>query len=156
MRLFKSFFLASCLFVSAGSAGSEYYKYVDKTGTMTFTDDLSQVPVDQRKLIESFDEVAGGAYGKVEEKKESMDEPLPYNQVDSQSWLNSLNQTKLILDSESAALKAERIMLIKESGSLDLDPHSYKKRVESLNDKIREFEKNRSQFQEDVEKFKRR
>jgi len=111
--------------------------------------------VDRRKLIESFDEVAGGAYGKVEGEKESMDESLYYSQTDRQSWLDSLSQKKLILDAESAALKEERIMLIKESVSLDLDPQPYKKRVERLNEKIRDFEKKRSQFQEEVEKFKK-
>ena len=48
-------FIVIIFLVSIGSnAGAEFYKYKDENGTIIFTDDYSQVPVDQRANAEKY------------------------------------------------------------------------------------------------------
>ena len=48
--------LAILLIFSALPAAGEFYKYVDENGNTRFTDDINQVPPQQRKGISSYAE----------------------------------------------------------------------------------------------------
>ncbi len=42
--------------VFAGPAFAQFYKYLDKQGVVRFTDDINQVPQDQRAAARSYSE----------------------------------------------------------------------------------------------------
>jgi hypothetical protein len=78
MKAFKILVLISFLLFSV-SASAEFYKYLDENGNVRFTDDINQVPEEQRPRINSYVE------------SESVD-PAPEQEVTQESKENPEQQ----------------------------------------------------------------
>jgi hypothetical protein len=53
MKYLKIFVLISFILFSV-NASAEFYKYTDEDGNVRFTDDINQVPEEQRSKIRSY------------------------------------------------------------------------------------------------------
>ena len=146
MRLLYALLFLICMWLPS-SALAEYYQYRDQNGVLRFTDNLADVPEDQRQQIESYTESEvfvmteeesleylqdtsvqeetgedmEGAY-QSEENGEDMDdadqsEETETGRDDSLAQLKKLNQMKAALDEEFAELMEEKQVLLQYKDS---------------------------------------
>jgi len=146
MRLLYALLFLICMWLPS-SALAEYYQYRDQNGVLRFTDNLADVPEDQRQQIMSYTESETfvmteeesleylqdtsvqeetgedmeGAY-QSEENGEDMDdadqsEETETGRDDSLAQLKKLNQMKAALDEEFAELMEEKQVLLQYKDS---------------------------------------
>ncbi len=65
------------VFAVSSLSFAEYYKYTGKDGKISFTDDLSKIPVDQRKNLKAYE--SSNTYDKNAVTKTSKDKILYYD-----------------------------------------------------------------------------
>ncbi len=146
MRLLYALLFLICMLLPS-SVLAEYYQYRDQNGVLRFTDNLADVPEDQRQQIKSYTESEvfvmteeesleylqdtsvqeetgedmEGAY-QSEENGEDMDdadqsEETETGRDDSLAQLKKLNQMKAALDEEFAELMEEKQVLLQYKDS---------------------------------------
>ena len=163
------------LLVGFSPSVAEYYKYRDTQGNIRYTDNLADVPMDQRPATETFEEAPSNtlsetAVGQEDSSKESEseesndlekgDEAAPV--VDEQK-IEELNQRKKELAAEFAGLMEEKYTLLKEkkrlAGTLaGRDAKmvaEYDDKVKKLNQKIADYQKRREAFQKEVDEVQK-
>lgn len=131
---------------------AEYYKYRDANGILRFTDNLLEVPEDQRENIQAYQEaVTPEPEVEVEISAEEQEKLLN----DRNSLVEQLNQEREVLEKTYTELEAERNTLLAASPSPD-DQEAYeahRKRIEDFNLKIKRYEEQRKEFQAKVDRF---
>jgi hypothetical protein len=146
MRLLFALLFLICMLLPS-SALAEYYQYRDQNGVLRFTDNLADVPEDQRQQIKSYTESEAfvmteeesmeylqdtsaqeetgedmeGA-DKSEETGEDMEgadqsEETETGRDDNLAQLKKLNQMKAVLDEEFAELMEEKQVLLQYKDS---------------------------------------
>ena len=146
MRLLYALLFLICMWLPS-SVLAEYYQYRDQNGVLRFTDNLADIPEDQRQQIESYTESEDfvmteeesleylqdtsvqeetgedmeGAY-QSEENGEDMDdadqsEETETGRDDNLVQLKKLNQMKAALDEEFAELMEEKQVLLQYKDS---------------------------------------
>ncbi len=173
MRLLFALLFLICMWLPS-SVLAEYYQYRDQNGVLRFTDNLADVPKDQRQQIESYTE--SEAFVMTEEESleylqdtsvqeetgEDMDdadqiEETDTGRDDSLAQLKKLNQMKAALDEEFAELMEEKQVLLqykesKKSISVK-EAKAYQKKVTLLNQRITDFEERRQVFKKEADAF---
>lgn len=151
-------------------AQAEMYKYRDQEGNLRFTDNLAQIPEDQRPQAETLEEIEPdkAAAPKTSDgddaarKTESApdDDPAADIAVD-QALLDELNQRKKELDSEFAGLMSEKYALLQEKerltglASRDVEARgAYERKVADLNDRIDDYKQRRDAYEEECAQVK--
>ena len=154
--------LAILLIFIVGSlpASAEFYKYVDKNGVALYTDDLSQVPVDQRPGVKEFTESAikepistqntetpSIAYEQNQEAKEDID-----------AMKARLERIKQELDQEYQALAKEKQQVAAEKKNIKnySDIPANNDKIIELNEKIKKYEEKQKAFNQEVKSFNAR
>ncbi len=134
---------------------AEFYRYTDENGVLHYTDNLVEVPVNQRKNVKQYKEEVEVLA--TEEKlpgaeKATKNKSLPF-QGDPQA--QTLLKTKAKLDKEYAELTKEREKLESETGvfstSEDFDKEEYgeyKERVARFNERKSDYEERVKVFEE--------
>ncbi len=152
-----------CLVVllSANPALGEFYKYRDDSGVLRFTDNLTEVPVNQRPGAKSYKEAddyltpyqkKAQAEKKRREAEAAAKEEKLSTFEDQQEQRMNLNKTRTVLDTEYGELMREKKVLAKEKAQAttpDLQK-AYKKNVNALNKRIIAYEGRRNQYEEDI------
>lgn len=142
---------------------AEFYRYTDENGMLHYTDNLIEVPVNQRKNVKQYKEEVEVLA--TEEKlpgaeKATKNKSLP-SQGDPQA--QTLLKTKAKLDKEYAELTKEREELESETGvfstSEDFDKEEYgeyKERVARFNERKSDYEERVKVFEEIVGAFNKK
>ena len=60
MKIFTAIIVSLVLLLSV-LAGAEYYKYIDEDGNVSFTDNIMNVPEDQRQNTQAIKNLKDGA-----------------------------------------------------------------------------------------------
>jgi len=160
--------MAVILMGLAAPAVADFYKYVDQNGVTRYTDNLADIPEDQRPKIKTFSGTEDEpAYGK--SVKESHREPdklqkgqqaanvKKKRQVSTRggSKAKQMRQTRDALESEHSALMKEKEALVAKRATLRTatEVRAYQNEVTRLNQKIATFEKRRDAFKKEVDAF---
>ena len=128
---------------------AQFYKYTDKNGNTAFTDDLTQVPIDQRPNIKSF--TSYESKPEVEETSVIKEEKLisdknttDKNEITDEDFIKQRES----IEKEYAILIRERDKLSNEKDQINTPVKQEKynqkvvylnKRIEAFKLKIREF-----------------
>jgi len=130
---------------------AEFYKYKDANGVLRFTDNLLDVPKDQREKIQIYKEVVTP-----EPEPDISDAQKEEAALKDQNRLaEQINSQREILEQSFKDLEAERKSLL-ESPPSPQDQEAYeahKKRIEAFNAKIKTYEEQRKMFQAEVDAY---
>ena len=152
--------------VFAGPAFAQFYKYLDKQGVVRFTDDINQVPQDQRSAARSYSESqAGGtsaaeAPAAAEEEKPAPPEPPAAAAVDEGK--DPIEDTRARLDALKKEVEAEYQLLVKEKDRLAKkkgakmtreETNAYNKDVEAFNQRAESLEKKNTECRKLAESY---
>lgn len=157
----------------AGSAWAEFYRYRDANGVLRFTDNLAEVPENQRPKIkqygESTDEMtpeqkaaktaedarkADEQQKKLEATLSTGDKSVPAD-VNSPGFIDYLNRMKVALDGEYAALMKEKSDLDATKSTLKTNKERsrYQAQVIDLNSRIKDFNRRRDEYKAKADAF---
>ena len=169
MRYKPIIFLLILLLVPALSF-AEFYKYRDKDGVLRFTDNLVDVPADQRPRVHSYSE-PDDFLTPQEKKKKAVQKEKASKKIrkgsgrlsrdkkggDSEGARDAsfmgLNRVKSELDAEHAELVRTKQALNREKNTLSSIEavKEYQDKVRSLNEGIVDYEKRRTEFKRKLE-----
>lgn len=167
MRIFCCL-LAIVLMGFAAPAVADFYKYVDQNGVTRYTDNLADIPEDQRPKIETFEGSENdSAYGesaqesgrksdKLQEERQAVKAKRKQQDLTrSGTKGEQMRQTRDALESEHAALMKEKDALEAKRDTLKTakEVRAYQNEVARLNRKIAAFEKRRQAFKNEVDAF---
>jgi hypothetical protein len=142
---------------------AEFYKYRDASGVMRFTDNLAEVPRDQRPKVTSYSEPddfltpeerrqKAAAEAQAEAAAQQTSETRFEDVMEERM---RLNQLRLDLDAEYGELMKEKQALedMRKEISDEAGRIAYKERVITLNERITDYEAQRIAFEEAMEVF---
>jgi hypothetical protein len=151
MKYLKIFVFISFLLFSV-NASAEFYKYTDEDGNVRFTDDINQVPEEQRSKIRSYVESQSE---EVPEKETTQENPEKSEQQanvpdssEDEAAEGSLEELKTRIDAIKQEVEQAYAALLKEKEQLSEDKkkvktreqvESYNKRIENYNIRGQEF-----------------
>lgn len=162
--------------IAVSHAFAEYYRYRDKNGVLRFTDNLAEVPADQRPEMKRYKEtktpppaVEKRVSGKRKQGRERSTGKArkktgePQNKAQTQTqWLI---QEQRELDKTYRKLMNEKMDLANESRHIKTaeEAKAYRRKLNNLNERIAKFEKRRYTYlnrsrnlKEQIEKEKQR
>ena len=151
-------FLLILLLVPALSF-AEFYKYRDKDGVLRFTDNLVDVPEDQRPKVDSYSEPDDYLTPQQKKKKAIQKEKASKKirkgsgRLTKDSSFMGLNRVKTELDAEHADLvRTKQAMNREKNTSSSIEAvKKYQDKVRSLNERIVDYEKRRTEFKRKID-----
>lgn len=143
--------IMAVLMFSSFCYADQYYKFVDKNGVVTFTDDISKIPKDQRAKIEINKAVkskpqdaqvpASEGESAKEAETEQPDVALKTSQeLDKEA--EELKRIKAELDKEAEEINSESMKLIEENKNLtdNKSIKEYNAKIEQMNEKTKAYQ----------------
>ena len=151
--IFRMLLIALFMLTTAVSASAEIYKYRDADGVLRFTNNLQEVPKDQREGVQSYHEI--------ENKAEPAESPAQENAVEPQAddalrqEEQTLKDEKALLDAEFAKLEEERKLLVElsQKDRSDEEDAEFRQHIESFNARIKDYDEKLKVFEEKVSKY---
>ncbi|MCP3876380.1 MAG: DUF4124 domain-containing protein [Desulfobacteraceae bacterium] len=140
----------SLLFVSVISA--EYYQYLDEDGIKHYTDDISDIPKDQRPNLNVYQNVQSPKKESEKTKTIITPESLKIQKNDLDSEYDSLVTKKKGLDSEYDSLLKKEQDLNKRKKALGQE--KYNKEVTRINDEIKRYKAKSKAYETLAEQYK--
>lgn len=130
--------------------GAEIYKYIDENGQKRWTDDLSQIPVEQRPAAQQIESVSDATQEKAVEQEQSGIEVTAPDESGATDGLSreALETEKGNLDSQYQQLLGER-KILEEMKAKGLDAAARA----DLNDRISVFNTKTEQYEKQLEAF---
>ncbi len=159
MKLRLFIILIALLFSTVG-AFAEFYKYIDKEENILFTDDLSEVPQNQRPGVIEY----GEPEKKTESSKESgyAEESAEIQPEEDGPLDNTSNDPAANFGNRKNALEQEYILLKKENAELantnkklktKAQVERYNEKVLLIKEKIEHYKKNRAELNAEIEEY---
>ncbi len=158
--------------LSYQKAFAEYYKYVDESGQVRYTDNIDMIPKEQRPDIQEYYELQSippdeDDDSQESEKKQGQDQPASEEsteqiEISPEALEGDVNEIKAALGSRKQAIDNEYKKLLEEKKILDnsyknirskAGMDEYKKKSTSLNTRIADFKKRRNVFNAEAEAF---
>lgn len=164
---FGRWLISLSLLLFSISASAEYYKYIDKDGNVHYTDDLTNVPENQRTDINEYTGYQGDPYDQqLDEQKSEIPQTIPgEEQVKNKQETDVFSEEKERLDQEKEKLEAEYRALMEEKKEITKNKDKYRsgsradkynKVILEYNKKIEDYERRKKVFNEEVEKYNQR
>ena len=134
----------------AVSSSAEIYKYRDANGVLRFTNNLQEVPKDQREKVDSFHEIETKT-----EPEDPAGSPAKAPESDIAKQTEALMNEKELLDSEYAKLEDDRKLLVEMSQKEknDEEDAAFRKQIESFNARTKAYDEKRKAFEEKVGQY---
>ena len=161
---FGRWLISLSLLLFSMSASAEYYRYIGKDGNVHYTDDLTNVPENQRTDIQEYTGFQGDPDD--QQKDEQKDEqPIEKEQVKNKPDINDFSEIKKRLDQEKEKLDEEYRALMEEKKEIAKDKNKYRSKsrakkynkvILEFNEKIEDYEGRKKLFNEEVEKYNKR
>ena len=149
--------------VLAAPAAAEFYRYRDKNGTIRFTDNLAEVPPEQRADLKTYREVVSSPpttafpetdpSGQAPEPAATVSAEADEERRAAEETAARLRQRQEALIQEYEALQKERAALAKRDGQRvnNAQQARYTEAVEALNAKIRDYQQRREAYEQEVQ-----
>lgn len=137
------------IFFNCASATAEFFKYVDEKGEIRYTDNLDDVPPEQRSGVEIYNESAQQETA-APEGQTPEDEKRSDVSTGDEAAFERLKQTQAELDKEYQLLQNEIEALNKEREQLVNRAYNrrvHEEKVKKLNKRIDDYEKRRKAFE---------
>lgn len=165
---FLPWVLAILLIFSVLPAAGEFYKYVDENGNTRFTDDINQVPPQQRQGISSYVESESKPETTAPEPDSDVPEPAAKKQNAADIYAEEkaedgyyektrreLDQMKSEIDAEFEALNVEKEKLTSERENANSRDQiqEYNKKVTQLNERAAAYEAKGAEYEKKVGEF---
>ncbi|MCG6909908.1 MAG: DUF4124 domain-containing protein [Deltaproteobacteria bacterium] len=147
-------FLITLFILSLAVASSaEFYKYRDADGVLRFTDNLQDVPKDQREGAQSYQEVKSEPPVS-EEAAPEVDEAAGAQGGNTKAY-NELKSEKEALDNEYAQIEADRKKLVAmtKSPKNDEEYEAFQGQIKRFNDRVKAYEEKLAIFEQKVEAY---
>jgi hypothetical protein len=149
------------------SASAEYYRYIDKDGNVHYTDDLTNVPENQRTDIHEYTGFQDDPYDpqKGEEKSEKAQPLFEKEQKKNETDMNDFSEAKKRLDQEKEKLEEEYRALMEEKKEIAKNKNKYRSKsrakkynkvILNFNEKIEDYERRKKAFNAEVEEYNKR
>ncbi len=141
----------------ATPVAAEFYKYRDKNGAIRFTDNLAEVPADQREKLKIYegsaraaDRALPAASGQVAAQPETA--PESAGKEAGEALIADLHRRQQALIKEYDALQKEREELAAAPGKRvsQAEQKKYNQQVEALNARLADYQKRRAAFEQEV------
>jgi E3 ubiquitin-protein ligase DOA10 len=148
---FRILLIALFLLSTAVYSSAEIYKYRDADGVLRFTNNLHEVPKDQREKVDSMHEIETKA--EPEKDPAGSSPKTPESGMDKQA--EELRNEKELLDSEYVKLEEDRKLLVEMSQkekSAEEDA-AFRKQIESFNARIKAYDEKLKVFEEKVGQY---
>jgi Domain of unknown function (DUF4124) len=139
---------------------ADFYKYKDAQGHVRYTDDLSQVPVDQRSAVQSYVESAPAEPDKPAPPE--LDHTAVPENIPTHENGTDMTELRKRLEMQQEALNKEYDGLMQEKSELDSqkeklkttdDFKNYNQKVADFNEKINVWESKRKTYDADLESY---
>lgn len=146
---------------------AEFYKYRDASGVLRFTDNLAEVPEDQRPKVQSYKEpddylTPEQKAAKLKAASTSGDTASTNKKTTSlektQATRIDLNKKKMALDQEYGELmKTKEALMAAENDAMKTveGTREHREKITRLNLRIVDFEKRRKAFEKEVDAFEK-
>jgi hypothetical protein len=171
MRL-RGWIIVVTLIALPGFASAEFYRYVDREGKTHYTDDIANIPADERSHASQYEDVSHrsslgeeketatreeeGRKTPVREPEERRPQRAPApGEDDSETLAQRLKDTGAALQQEYEALMEERRQL-DEAAKRPMTPAMRRhlvERVKDFNSRSQDYRKRRTAFDQDVEAY---
>ena len=164
---FGRWLISLLLLLFSMSASAEYYRYIDKDGNVHYTDDLTNVPENQRTNINEYTGFQSDPYDQQKDEQKS-EKPQPLyekEQVKDKQDMDDFSETKKGLDQEKEKLETEYRALMEEKKEIAKNKNKYRSKsrakkynkvILKFNDKIEDYERRKKLFNEEVEEYNKR
>jgi chromosome segregation ATPase len=154
---FKQVIVVALVLLVPTWSAAEIYKYRDQSGVMRWTNDLSEVPVDQRPQMQILKETQSAPPKTTAADAEGSEQAVAQaRDADLVQRAQQLDAEKTVLDQEYQALMQESQALEQMREQARSNPEefeAYQQKVKALNTQIETYESKRQAFQEKVTAF---
>lgn len=142
----------------AAPAFAEFYRYVDEHGNVMYTDDLSNVPPDQRDKVKPYEESESASLPVEPEKAESPETEKADMTRELEKERQRLQEQEKALNQEYEDLMKMRSRLNEEKGTAVTNAQikAYNQQIINFNRRIQAYEEKRDALANEVKSFNKK